>query len=158
MQTRNISTRIPAGVKDGQTLRLAGKGAAGAAGGPPGDLLVTVNVTPHPVFARKGDNLTVTLPVTFAEAALGASVLVPTLDGEPVTLKIPAGTPTGRTFRVRGRGIPRKSGKTGDLLVMVEVAVPQRVSGKAREALESYRDATADEPIRDTVIEQAARG
>jgi molecular chaperone DnaJ len=158
MQTRTISTRIPAGVKDGQTLRLAGKGAAGGPGAQPGDLLVTVKVTPHPVFARKGDNLTVTLPVTFAEAALGASVLVPTLDGEPVTLKIPAGTPTGRTFRVRNRGIARKKGKRGDLLVTVEIAVPQRVDGKAREALESYRDAPSDEPVRDALIEQAAKG
>jgi len=158
MQTRTISTRIPAGVKNGQTLRLAGKGAVGAAGGPAGDLLVKVTVTPHPVFGRKGDNLTVTLPVTFAEAALGASVLVPTLEGEPVTLKIPAGTPTGRTFRIRGRGIPRKSGKPGDLLATVEVAVPQRVDGKAREALEEYRDATANEPVRDALIEQAAKG
>jgi len=157
MQTRTISTRIPAGVKDGQTLRLSGKGAPGSRGGPSGDLLVTVHVDRHPIFGRKGDHLTLTLPITFAEAALGASVLVPTLDGEPVTLKVPAGTPSGRTFRVRGRGIARKGGKTGDLLVAVEVAVPQRVSGKAREALEQYRDATAEDNPRDALLADAVK-
>jgi molecular chaperone DnaJ len=157
MQTRTISTRIPAGVKDGQTLRLAGKGAPGAQGGQAGDLLVTVHVAAHPVFGRKGNHLTVTLPVTFPEAALGASILVPTLEGDPVTLKVPAGTPTGRTFRVRGRGIAPKSGKPGDLLVTVEVAVPQRVSGKARDALESYRDATSDDNPREALLAEAAK-
>ena len=157
MQTRTISTRVPAGVKDGQTLRLAGKGAPGVQGGPRGDLLVTVHVRSHPLFGRKGGHLTLTLPITFVEAALGASVLVPTLEGEPVTLKIPAGTPSGRTFRVKGRGISRKDGKTGDLLVTVEVAVPQRVAGKARDALEAYRDATAGDNPRDALLAQAAK-
>jgi molecular chaperone DnaJ len=155
MQTRSISTRIPAGVKDGQTLRLTGKGSPGAQGGPAGDLLVTVQVHKHPVFGRKGDHLTLVLPITFPEAALGASVLVPTLEGESVTLKIPAGTPNDRTFRIRGRGIARKTGKPGDLLVTVEVAVPQRVSGKALEALERYRDATAADTPRDELLAQA---
>ena len=117
---------------DGQRIRLKGKGAPGERGGPAGDLYVTVHVTPHPVFGRKGDNLTVTVPVTFAEAALGAEIKVPTLGGPPVTLKLPAGTPNGRTFRVRGKGAPRKDGTRGDLLVTVEVAVPQNLDGKAR--------------------------
>ena len=156
-QTRSISTRIPAGVKDGQTLRLTGKGTPGSQGSQAGDLLVTVHVLAHPLFGRKGEHLTLVLPITFAEAALGASVLVPTLEGESVTLKIPTGTPTGRTFRIRGRGIARKDGKSGDLLVTVEVAVPQRVSGKAREALEKYRDETAEDSPRDALLAQAAK-
>ena len=156
MQTRTIQTRIPAGVKDGQTLRLSGKGAPGGNGGPAGDLLVTVNVRKHPVFGRKANNLTLTVPVTFPEASLGATVQVPTLDGEAVSLKIPAGTPTGRTFRVRGKGVPNK-GKHGDLLVTVEVTVPQRVDGKAREALDAYRDATSGDDPRVDLLQQAAK-
>ena len=140
-QGKTLNVRIPAGVTDGQKVRLAGRGSAGERGGPAGDLLVTVHVSPHPWFARKDDHLTVTVPVTFPEAALGAQVSVPTLDG-PVTLKVPAGTTSGRTFRVRGRGVPGK----GDLLVTVEVAVPQKLSGEARKALEDYAAAAPDDP------------
>jgi molecular chaperone DnaJ len=107
-------------------------------------LFVTVHVRSHPLFGRRGDNLTVKVPVTFSEAALGARVHVPTLEGDQVTLKIPPGTPSGRTFRVKGRGVKRKSGERGDLMVAVEVAVPQHLGGDAREALEAYRDATID--------------
>src|SRR5690606_38884462 len=119
---REIRARIPAGVADGARIQLKGKGEPGVGGGPPGDLYVRVHVTPHEIFGRKGDNLTITVPVTFAEAALGTRVRVPTLDGPPVTLKIPAGTESGRTFRVRGKGVPRagRSGgnhQRGDLLV-----------------------------------------
>jgi molecular chaperone DnaJ len=148
--------RVPAGIKDGGTLRVPGKGAPGRGGGTAGDLLVTVHVQPHPVFSRKGEHLTVTLPITFVEAALGATVSVPTLDGEPVSLKIPAGTPSGRTFRVRGRGIAMKS-KQGDLLVTVEVAVPQRSDGKAKKALQAYAEATADDDPRTDLIAQAGK-
>jgi molecular chaperone DnaJ len=140
---RTIQARIPAGVKDGQRIRLRGKGAPGEHGGQPGDLFVVVKVLPHPVFGRSGDNLTITVPVTFDEAALGADVKVPTLLGAPVTVKIPAGTPSGRTFRVRGRGAPRKDGTKGDLLVTVEVHVPPSLSEDARQAVEAYRAATA---------------
>jgi molecular chaperone DnaJ len=140
---RTIQARIPAGVKDGQRIRLRGKGAPGEHGGQPGDLLVVVKVLPHPVFGRSGDNLTITVPVTFDEAALGADVKVPTLLGAPVTVKIPAGTPSGRTFRVRGRGAPRKDGTKGDLLVTMEVHVPPSLSDDARQAVEAYRAATA---------------
>ena len=157
MQTRTIQTRIPAGVKDGQTLRLSGKGGPGNQGGPSGDLLVTVNVRKHPLFGRKGAHLTLTLPITFSEAALGATVQVPTLDGDQVSLKIPAGTPSGRTFRVRGRGVPRKDGKAGDLLVTAEVAVPQRVDGKARKLLEDYQTATAGDDPRADLISLAGK-
>jgi molecular chaperone DnaJ len=134
----HITVRIPVGVKDGQTIRLRGKGNAGDQGAPSGDLLLTVHVDPHPVFARDGNNLTVDLPVTFAEAALGATVSVPTLNGDPVKVRIAAGTPNGRVLRVKGRGVAAKD-HAGDLLAKVSVAVPQRLSDKAREALEVLR-------------------
>jgi molecular chaperone DnaJ len=146
ISTRTLRARIPAGVKDGQRIRLAGKGQPGDRGGPAGDLLVTVHVTPHTIFGRKGDNLTLTLPVTFPEAALGATVRVPTLDAGPVTVKIPAGTTSGRTLRVRGKGLRRRDGSHGDLLVTVEVAVPQKLSDQARAALASYAAAQNDDP------------
>jgi len=137
--------RIPAGVDDGQRIRLKGKGSPGERGGPAGDLIVLVHVKPHSLFGRSGANLTLTLPVTFPEAALGGEVKVPTLDGKTVTLKLPAGTTSGRVLRVRGKGTARKDGTKGDLLVTIEVAVPQKVSDKAKEALEAYRAATANE-------------
>jgi molecular chaperone DnaJ len=139
IRPREIRTRIPAGVRDGARIRLGGKGEAGAYGGPNGDLFVNVKVEPHPVFGRRGDNLTITVPVTFSEAALGAQIRVPTL-GEPVTLKIPAGTENGRTFRVKGRGAPIPGGGYGDLLVTVEVAVPRRLTRTQRKALEAFAD------------------
>ncbi|AXH97070.1 DnaJ C-terminal domain-containing protein [Ornithinimicrobium avium] len=135
-----ITTRIPAGVKDGQKIRLRGKGEpAPVPGGEPGDLILHVAVRPHPVFGREGDNLTLDLPVTFAEAALGATVPVPTLDGGTVKVKIAPGTPSGRVLRVKGRGIKARKG-TGDLLAKVQVVVPQRLSDKAREAVETLRE------------------
>jgi molecular chaperone DnaJ len=143
-QTRSISVRVPAGVRDGAKLRISGKGTPGTNGGPAGDLFVTVHVRPHQLFGRSGDDLTLTVPITFAEAALGTTLRVPTLDGS-VALKIAPGTPSGRTLRVRGRGVAKK-GKTGDLLVTVDVAVPQKLSGDAREALEKYAAAQADDP------------
>ncbi|MFT4264297.1 MAG: DnaJ C-terminal domain-containing protein [Nocardioides sp.] len=145
---RTISAKIPAGVKDGQRIRLRGKGAVGEAGGPNGDLFVDVKVTPHRVFTRKGDNLGLEVPIAFDEAALGAEVRIPTLGGAPVTLKVPAGTPNGRTFRVRGKGVKRADGTYGDLLATVEVQVPAVLDPTAREALEAYRAATAGRPLR----------
>ena len=145
---RSIQARIPAGVKDGAKIRLKGKGAPGEHGGPAGDLFVTVKVTPHRVFGRKGDNLTLDVPVSFDEAALGAEVKIPTLGGAPVTLKLPAGTPNGRTFRVRGKGATRRDGTKGDLLATIDVQVPASLDQTAREALEAYRTATAGKPLR----------
>ncbi|RKT05526.1 molecular chaperone DnaJ [Streptomyces sp. 3211.6] len=153
--SRTMQVRIPAGVSDGQRIRLRGKGAPGERGGPAGDLYVVVHVGTHPVFGRKGDNLTVTVPVTIAEAALGADIKVPTLGGPAVTLKLPPGTPTGRTMRARGKGAVRKDGTRGDLLVTVEVAVPVELSDKAREALEMFRDATGSEDPRALLFESA---
>ncbi|KPI33011.1 MULTISPECIES: molecular chaperone DnaJ [unclassified Streptomyces] len=153
--SRTMQVRIPPGVSDNQRIRLRGKGAPGERGGPAGDLYVVVHVDGHPVFGRKGDNLTVTVPVTIAEAALGADIKVPTLNGPSVTLKLPPGTPTGRTMRARGKGAVRKDGTRGDLLVTVEVAVPASLSDKAREALEMYRDATESEDPRAALFESA---
>jgi molecular chaperone DnaJ len=146
LSTRTLRARIPAGVRDGQRIRLKGKGQPGQRGGPAGDVVVLVHVQPHKVFGRKGDNLTLTLPVTFPEAALGATVKVPTLGGAPVSVKIPAGTTTGRTLRVRGKGGTRRDGTRGDLLVTVEVAVPQNLSDAAKDALTSYAEAQPDDP------------
>lgn len=153
---RTVNARIPAGVRSGQKVRLRGKGRPGDHGGPDGDLVVTVHVEPHSVFALDGADLRVTVPVTFAEAALGAQVEVPTLDGQPVRVKVPAGTPGGRTLRVKGRGV-RTAKSTGDLLVTVQVAVPQRLDGAAREALEKFAAATAGDDPRAELIARARR-
>jgi len=152
---RTVTTRIPPGVRDGQKIRLRGKGRPGTAGGPDGDLVVTVHVTPHPVFSLDGDNLRITVPVTFPEAALGATIAVPTLDGSTVKVKVPAGTPSGRTLRVRGRGV-KTAKSTGDLLVTVQVAVPQKLSKAAREAVETFAAETAGQDVRADLVRQAA--
>jgi molecular chaperone DnaJ len=155
---RTITARIPAGVKNGQRIRLPGKGRSGDQGAPAGDLVVTVQVEPHPVFGRDGDNLTVTVPVTFAEATLGATLEVPTLDGVRVKVKLPPGTPNGRVLRVKGRGVERKGQPAGDLLAKVEVAVPQRLSDEAREAVEAFQKATASEDPRADLLARAKEG
>lgn len=141
--SRTIQVRIPAGVADGQRIRIKGKGSPGSNGGPDGDLYVLVRVRPDKIFGRSGDDLTVQVPVSFAEAALGAEIDVPTMGGGSVKLRIPAGTPNGRTFRVRGRGVTKGS-KTGDLLVSVEVQVPSTMSPAAAEALRAYADTIAE--------------
>ncbi|MGH9211175.1 MAG: molecular chaperone DnaJ [Acidimicrobiales bacterium] len=133
---REVKVRIPAGVEDGQRIRLRGRGGPGRNGGPSGDLYVTCHVTPHQLFGRRGKDLTIVVPVTFPELALGGQIKVPTLDGGPVTLRLPAGTRSGRTFRVKGRGVGTKK-STGDLLVTVEVAVPQKLSAAERKAVEA---------------------
>jgi molecular chaperone DnaJ len=155
---RVITARIPAGVKNGQRIRLPGKGRPGDDGAPAGDMVVTVQVEPHPVFGRDGDNLTVTVPVTFAEAALGSTLELPTLDGSSVKVKLPAGTPSGRVLRVKGRGVERKGKPRGDLLAKVEVAVPQRLSDEAREAVEAFQKATSTEDPRADLRAKATEG
>jgi len=142
---QSISARVPAGVNDGAKIRVKGKGAPGEAG--PGDLFIELTVKPHAAFSRKGENLLLTLPVTFAEAALGADIKVPTLSGDDVTVRLAGGTPTGRVLRVKGRGI-KKGAVVGDLLVTVEVQVPRRVEGKAEDAIKAFAQATADHDIR----------
>lgn len=155
--SRVVRARIPAGVKDGQRVRLAGKGAPGENGGPHGDLQVRVNVGSHPVFGRAGDNLTVTVPVSISEAALGAEITVPAPGGATVKLRLPPGTANGRTFRVRGRGVRRRDGSQGDLLVTTEVAVPQNLGTDAADALRAYAEATADHDPRADLIGLAAQ-
>ena len=142
---REVKVRVPAGVTDGQRIRLKGRGGPGRNGGPPGDLHVVVHVAAHSLFGRKGDDLTITVPVTFAEAALGAEVAVPTLDGASVTIKVPPGTSSGKTFRIGGKGVERK-GKTGSLLVTVEVAVPAKLSAAERKAIEALAAASKESP------------
>ncbi len=142
LERETITTRVPAGVKDGSKIKLKGRGAPGQAG--PGDLFVIVHVTKHPVFTRDEENLLMTLPVTFAEAALGADIAVPTLDGEEVKVRLAPGTANGKILRVKGRGITRNH-KTGDLLITIDVVVPQRVDGKAKKALEDFADVMKDD-------------
>lgn len=142
---RMVKVKLPEGVRDGQQIRLKGKGGPGRNNGPAGDLYVRVLVEPHALFGRDGDHLTVSLPVSFFEAALGSDVRVPTIDGDAVTIRIPPGTPAGRTFRIKNRGVSTASGR-GDLLVALELAVPTELSDDQRTALEALRDATSESP------------
>ena len=142
---RQVKVRIPAGVKDGQRIRLKGRGSPGRNNGPTGDLYVIVKVGVHNLFARSGNNLTIDVPITFAEATLGANVKVPTLEGTSVTLKIPAATPTGKTFRVKGKGV-HSTAKMGDLLVTVVIDVPSELSDEQRSAVEALAAATEKSP------------
>jgi len=143
-RTREFSVKIPAGVRDGQRIRVRGRGEAGGAGVAAGDLYVKVRVAPHRIFGRRDADLTLDLPVSYSEATLGANVKVPTLNG-PVTLKIPAGTANGRTFRVRGKGVPKKNGH-GDLLVTVNVEVPKKISREEKELLSRLQDVQKESP------------
>jgi molecular chaperone DnaJ len=158
VSTRTIQARIPSGVRDGQRIRLRGKGVPGEHGGPAGDLYVTVHVASHPIFGRSGDNLALSVPVRFDEAALGAEIPVPTLGGPPVTLKMPAGTPNGRTFRVKGRGATRRDGTKGDLLVTVEVETPASLDDASRAAVEAFRAAADGHDPRRDLLNRAAHG
>ncbi|SKC41831.1 DnaJ C-terminal domain-containing protein [Krasilnikoviella flava] len=152
---RKVKTKIPAGVNDGSKLRIRGKGRPGSGGGDAGDLVVTVHVAPHPVFTLDGANLRMSVPVTFAEVALGTTVEVPTLDGHTVRLKVPAGTPSGRVLRVKGRGVKTAKAQ-GDLLVTVQVTVPQKLSKKAKEALEAFAAESDHEDVRAGLAQRAA--
>jgi molecular chaperone DnaJ len=136
-KARTLTVRFPPGVGDGQRIRLAGRGEPGERGGAAGDLYVTVKVRPDALFGRSGDDLTLTVPITYPEAVLGTDLRVPTMDGS-VTLRVPPGTPSGRTLRARGKGVVRRNGQAGDLLVTVEVTVPEKLSDSARAALEAY--------------------
>jgi molecular chaperone DnaJ len=143
--TREFSVRVPPGVKDGQRIRVRARGEAGPPGSRPGDLFVVVRVAAHPLFGRRDSDLTIQIPVTFAEAALGANLRIPTLNG-PVTLKIPAGTASGKTFRVRGKGAPKAKGGAGDLLVTVQVDVPQKLSKEEKELLSRLQEVQRESP------------
>ena len=149
---QGTTIRIPAGISDGGKVRVKGRGQPGEAG--PGDLYVLVSVVPHPVFSRKGENIHLIVPVSFTEAALGADIPVPTLEGDEVKLRIAPGTANGKTFRVKGRGV-KKGVNAGDLMVTIEVQVPQRVDGKARKALEDFADATKGEDLRSEFLQRS---
>ncbi len=156
-KARQVKVRIPAGVEDGQRIRLKGRGGPGRAGGGPGDLFVVVHTERHPLFGRKGaKDLTLTVPVSFPEATLGTTITVPTLD-RPVTLKIPAGTPSGRTLRVRSHGVPASSG-SGDLLVTIDVTVPTGLDDEQRAAVDALADVLPGEELRATFTQAAATG
>jgi molecular chaperone DnaJ len=153
---RETKVKIPAGVADGQKIRLKGKGQPSPDGGEAGDLVITVTVRKHPIFEREGLNLRVDVPVTFSEAALGATIEVPTLDGAPVKLRVAAGTPSGRVLRVKGRGVTTTKG-TGDLLAEVVVAVPSHLTPAAKDALEAFTKAMPDENPREDLLRQSGR-
>jgi molecular chaperone DnaJ len=154
--TKTVTARIPAGVTDGSRIRLKGKGAAGEAGGPTGDLYIVVHVSADPLFSRAGDHVNVTVPITFTEAALGAEVAVPLPRGGQVKLKLPPGTANGRTFRVRGKGAGRRDGTSGDLLAKVEVVVPRNLNDAARAALASFAEAVGEPDPRADILARAA--
>ncbi|MFJ8915130.1 molecular chaperone DnaJ [Amycolatopsis sp. NPDC102389] len=151
-RTRTLTVRIPPGVADDQRIRLAGQGEPGRGGAQPGDLYVRVHVAPHALFGRKDLDLTITVPVSFAELALGGTITVPTLEGK-VSLKVPQGTASGRVLRVRGKGIAKRDGSQGDLLVTLQAAIPAKLDDKAREALEAYAEAMADHDPRPEITE-----
>ena len=150
--SKGLTVRIPAGINDGGKVRVKGRGEPGEAG--PGDLYVVVSVVPHPVFSRRGENIHVTVPVSFTEAALGADIPVPTLEGDEVKVRIAPGTQNGKTFRVKGRGV-KKGVNAGDLMVSIEVQVPQRIDGKARRALEEFAEATKGENLRAEFLQRS---
>ena len=152
---RKITAHVPAGVKDGQKIRVRGKGHPSPDGGKPGDVIITVGVPKHPIFARDGDNLRIEVPITFAEATLGATIEVPTVEGEVVKVKVPAGTPSGKVLRVKGRGV-RGGSALGDLLVELQVAVPSHLSGVAKGHLEKLFAALPQENPRDDLLKRTA--
>ncbi|MCL2595407.1 MAG: DnaJ domain-containing protein [Promicromonosporaceae bacterium] len=155
---RKVKTRIPAGVADGKKLRIPGKGRPGVSGGEAGDLVLSVHVDKHPVFTMDGRNLRMNLPVSYLEAVQGAQVEVPTIDGDQVTVKVPAGTPSGRVLRVKGRGVPASGKKAaGDLLMTVQIAVPNKLTRKAKQALEAFAAELGDDNPRADLAIQAVR-
>ena len=147
-----IDVRIPAGIKDGQSVRVRGKGSPGTAG--PGDLIVKVSVKPHAVFTREENNIRIHVPVTFAEAALGGQIEVPTITGDTVKMKVPAGSSSGRTLRLKGRGV-HTAKATGDMLVTLDVLVPQNLSKEAKAAVEAFAEATKGEDPRHSLLAHA---
>ncbi|MEY5145929.1 MAG: hypothetical protein RL224_243 [Actinomycetota bacterium] len=154
LRGESVNVKVPAGIKDGQKLKLRGKGQVSPNGGPNGDLVVTIKVKPHPVFTRDGDDVRVTVPVTFTEAALGATIQVPVLGGSPVKLKVAPGTPSGRTLRVKGKGV-QLGNKQGDLLATIEVVVPAYLPAKAKQLLEKFEEELPEEDPRADLLSRA---
>ena len=154
LRGESVSVKVPAGIKDGQKLKVRGKGQASPNGGPAGDLVVTIKVKPHPVFTRDGDDVRVVVPVTFTEAALGATIQVPVLGGSPVKLKVAPGTPSGRTLRVKGKGV-QFGNKQGDLLATIEIVVPAHLPAKAKLLLEEFEEELPQEDPRADLLSKA---
>jgi len=154
LRSESVSVKVPAGIQDSQKLKVKGKGQPSPNGGPAGDLVVTIKVKPHAVFTRDGDNIRVSVPVTYAEATLGATIEVPVLGGDPVKLKVAPGTPNGRTLRVKGKGVQFGS-RQGDLLATVEVMVPGHLPAKAKKLLEQFDAELPDENPRQDLISRA---
>lgn len=154
LRSESVSVKVPPGIQDGQKLKVKAKGQPSPNGGLTGDLVVTIKVKPHAVFTRDGDNIRVSVPVTYAEATLGATIEVPVLGGEPVKLKVAAGTPNGRTLRVKGKGVQFGS-RQGDLLATVEVMVPGHLPAKAKKLLEQFDAELPDENPRRDLISRA---
>ena len=151
-----FKVKIPAGVSDGQKIRLRGRGRPSPDGGESGDIVVQITVRPHPVFTRDGLNLRIVVPVTFTEAALGATIQVPTLGGETVKLRVAPGTPSGRVLRVKGRGVTTAKG-TGDLLAELQIAVPSHLDEEAKEALQKFQALEPTENPRADLMAKARR-
>ncbi len=154
LRGESVSVKVPAGIKDGQKLKVRGKGQASPNGGPSGDLVVTIKVKSHPVFTRDGDDVRVVVPVTFTEAALGATIQVPVLGGSPVKLKVAPGTPSGRTLRVKGKGV-QFGNKQGDLLATIEIVVPAHLPAKAKQLLEKFEEELPQEDPRADLLSKA---
>ena len=154
MRAREVNVRIPAGVDDAQRIRLKGRGAPGRNGGPAGDLIVLCRVTPHEVFGRDSLQLTLRLPITFAEAVLGADIDVPTLDGSLVKLRLKAGTQSGSRHRIKGKGIDNTK-SIGDLIVTVDVVVPTKLNDQQQQAVNDFATATT-ESVRDAVLQSVS--
>jgi len=154
LRSESVSVKVPAGIQDSQKLKVKGKGQPSPNGGPAGDLVVTIKVKPHAVFTRDGDNIRVSVPVTYAEATLGATIEVPVLGGDPVKLKVAPGTPNGRTLRVKGKGVQFGS-RQGDLLATVEVMVPGHLPAKAKKLLEQFDAELPDDNPRQDLISRA---
>ena len=142
-----IEISVPAGVRNGQTLRLRGKGAPGIGQGQAGDALVTISVKPHPVFSREGDDIEIELPITFDEAVLGAKVDVPTISG-PVSMTIPRGASSGQRLRLKGKGI-RRGNTAGDQMVRLKIVLPKEMDEEMKTLAERWRDTTSFDPRAD---------
>jgi len=151
---KKLTARVPAGVKDGQKVRLRGKGHPSPDGGKPGDVIITVGVPKHQIYGRDGDHLRIEVPITFGEATLGATIEVPTIDGDVVKVKVPPGTPGGKVLRVKGRGV-RGGAALGDLLVELQVAVPSHLSGAAKAHLEKLMSSLPKENPREDLLKRA---
>ena len=157
VQPRELTVRVPAGVKDGAVIRVPGRGGAGANGGRAGDVLVRIHVEPHAVYGRRGDNVTIAVPLSYAEAALGTQLTVPTPTGGSKTIKVPAGTADGRTFRIRGEGAPKRGNGQGDLLVTVDLEVPEQLTRKQKQLVEQLA-ALDDHSAREDLFRRARNG